>query len=312
MPAIQEGDPIVLNQAAAGSKSVLKISLRWPIVTSLVLLVIALLFKWVDTFVLRLDERLGEIILCKTLGFVLVVVFVWAAGRSLRDIGLHSRRLGTNLLIGAGIGVIALVVAYGAEFALQLDTQPAFRIEAIDPKAGVRGGLLFVLWMVLGNVINAFMEEGLFRGVMVRLFRVRLSPWRANALQGFLFGLWHLPWVLKWHQTGQIEAHGGILLAGLGQFVPMLLVGLAWGYFYIKTDSLWVPWIGHMLNNTVLNLVHVTTAGGVESGTSIRGPVALLVTLLGMVLVKVLAERLELPEVKPWGQWTANDTAAER
>jgi membrane protease YdiL (CAAX protease family) len=290
---------------------VLRLSLERPILTSLILLVIALFFKWIDTFVLRLDERLGEIILCKTLGFVLVVVFVWAAGRSLRDIGLHARRLGISLLIGASVAVIALIVAYGAEFLTQLGSQPVLYIEAIDPKAGVRGGLLFVLWMIVGNVINAFMEEGLFRGVMIRLFRTKLTHWPANALQAFLFGLWHLPWVLKWAQTGQIEAHGGILLAALLQFVPMLLVGLAWGYFYIKTDSLWVPWIAHFLNNTMLNLLHITTAGGVESGTSIRGPVALFVTLLSMALVKVVAERLQFPEVKPWGQWTVNHLPAE-
>jgi membrane protease YdiL (CAAX protease family) len=311
MPGIQKGQPIVLDEASAATRSVLRISLHWPIMTSLVLLVIALFFKWVDTFVLRLDERLGEIILCKTLGFVMVMVFVWAAGRSLRDIGLHSRRLGTSLLIGAGVAAIALVVAYAAEFALQLDGQPAFRIAAIDTKGGLQGGLLFALWLILGNVINAFMEEGLFRGVMVRLFRVKLPPWPANALQAFLFGLWHLPWVLKWHQTGQIEAHGGIFLAALGQFLPMFLVGVAWGYFYIKTDSLWVPWSAHFLNNTVLNLVHLTTSAGVESGASIRGPVLLVVTLLGMVLAKYAADRFGMPEVKPWGHWAPDDRAAE-
>ena len=292
------------HQSSVEANRVLRVSLERRILTSLILLAIASFFKWVDTFVLRLDERLGEIILCKTLGFVMVIAFVWAAGRSLRDIGFHSRRLGTSLLIGAGVAVIALVVAYGAEFAVQLGNQPAFRVMAIDPKAGVQGGVLFALWLILGNVMNALMEEGLFRGVMVRLFRVKLPPWPANALQAFLFGLWHLPWVLKWYQTGQIEEHGGLLLATLLQFLPMLLVGLAWGYFYSKTDSLWVPWISHFLNNTILNLIHVTSASGVDSGTSIRGPVTLLVTLLSMVLVRVVAERLGLPEVRAWGQWT--------
>ena len=282
---------------------VLGFSLARPILTALILLVIALVFKWIDTFVLRLDERLGEIILSKTIGFGLVIVFVRAGGRSLRDVGLHSRRLGLSLLMGAGIAVAALIFAYAAEFATQLGSQPAFRIQALDPKAGVQGGLLFALWMIMGNVINAFMEEGLFRGVMIRLFRVKLSPWGANGLQAFLFGLWHLPWVLKWAQTGQLEAHGGILAAALFQFLPMLLVGFAWGYFYTKTDSLWVPWMAHFLNNTVLNLLHITTAGGLESGSSIRGPVALVVTLLAMVVVRALARRYRLPEVQPWGQW---------
>jgi membrane protease YdiL (CAAX protease family) len=309
MSAGEKRDPIVSDGSSVATNPVLNISLKWPILTGLVLLVIALFFKWIDTFVLRLDERLGEIILCKALGFVLVVVFVWVTGRTLRDIGLHSRRLGASLLIGAGVAVTALIVGYGVEFALQLANRPAFFISAVDPKTEMQGGLLFALWLILGNVVNASMEEGLFRGVMVRLFRVKLRPWPANALQAFLFGLWHLPWVLKWYQIGELEAHGGLFLAALGQFMPMLLVGLAWGYFYIKTDSLWVPWIGHLLNNTVLNVLHITTAGGVESGASIRGPVCMVVTLLGMVVVKVVADRLRFPEVKPWGQWTVDGTA---
>jgi membrane protease YdiL (CAAX protease family) len=287
---------------AATTNSVLRISLEKPILTSLVLLAIAFIFKWVDTFVLRLDERLGEIILCKTLGFVLVIVFVWVCGRKLQDIGLHSRRLGPSLLIGAVITVIALVAGYVVEFASQLPSQPVVHFEAIDPKAGVTGGLLFVLWMIFGNVINSFMEEGLFRGVMIRLFRIKLSFWKTNALQSFLFAIWHLPWVVKWYQTGQIEAHGGLFFATLRQFLPMLLIGFAWGYFYLKTDSLWVPWVAHLLNNTTFNLLHITTADGLDSGMAIRGPVYLVISLLSMFLVKYLAERLQLPEVKPWGQ----------
>jgi membrane protease YdiL (CAAX protease family) len=285
------------------SSWVLRTSLAKPIWTGLVLLVIALIFKWVDTFVLRLDERLGEIILCKTLGFALVVVFVWVCGRSLRDIGLHDRRLRLSLLIGALIAIVVLIVSYAVELLVHLPNQPALTLAAVDPKAGVSGGLLFALWLVLGNVVNAFMEEGLFRGVMGRLFRVRLTFWGANILQAFLFGLWHVPWVLKWHQTGQLEEHGGPVMATLMQFAPMMLVGLAWGYFYFKTNSLWVPWTAHFINNTVLNVLHVTTSGGGDTGQALVGPVSLVVTLLNMLLVKYLAKRYKMPEVKPWGQW---------
>jgi membrane protease YdiL (CAAX protease family) len=277
--------------------------LEKPILTGLVLLVIAFIFKWVDTFVLRLDERLGEIILCKTLGFVLVIVFVWACGRKLQDIGLHGRRLGPSLFIGILVTVIGLVVSYTVEFVAQLPKQPVIHFAAVDPKAGVTGGFLFVLWMILGNIMNSFMEEGLFRGVMIRLFRIRLSFWWANVLQAFLFAIWHLPWVLKWYQTGQLEAHGGLFFATLSQFLPMLVIGFVWGYFYLKTDSLWVSWIFHFLNNTVFNLLHITTVDGLDSGMMIRGLVYMVVALLSMVLVKVLAERFQMPEVKPWGQW---------
>ncbi|MCL7452520.1 MAG: CPBP family intramembrane metalloprotease [Anaerolineae bacterium] len=294
---------MVSRSTAMRRSWVLEFSLARPVLTSLILLAIALLFKWVDTFVLRLDERLGEIILSKTLGFLLVAVFVWAAGRSLRDIGLHARRLGQSLLIGVGAAAVTLVASYAVEFVVQLPDQPVFQLAAIDPKAGVSGGFLFALWLVLGNVVNSSMEEGLFRGVMGRLFRIRFSFWGAIMLQAFLFGLWHLPWVLKWYQTGQIEEQGGVAFAALGQFLPMLLVGITWGYAYLKTGSLWVPWIFHFLSNSTFNLLHITTVEGFDSGAAIRGPVAMVVALLTMLLIKYLAERYQMPEVKPWGQW---------
>ena len=287
----------------SGTTWVLRFSLERPIWTGLALLAIAFVFKWVDTFVLRLDELLGEIILCKTLGFLLVVVFVWACGRTLRDIGLHGRRLGPSLLIGALLTAVTIVVSYTAAFVILLPDQPALRFAAIDPKAGVSGGLLFALWLILGNVVNAFMEEGLFRGVMGRLFRIRLSLWGANGLQAFLFGLWHLPWVLKWYQTGQLEERGGPVAAALLQFLPMVVIGLVWGYAYLKTGSLWVSWLFHFANNTILNLLHLSTVEGLDSGSAIVGPVAMFVALLSMFLVKYLAERYQMPEVKPWGQW---------
>jgi membrane protease YdiL (CAAX protease family) len=295
------------NKTSAPVSSVERIALEKPILTSLVLLAIVFFFKWVDTFVLRLDERLGEIILCKMLGFVLVIVFVWAAGRKLRDIGLHSRQLGPSLLIGIVITVIALVVSYMVEFVVQLPKQPVLHFEAIDPKAGVTGGFLFLLWTILGNIVNSFMEEGLFRGVMGRLLRIKLSFWQTNWLQAFLFGIWHLPWVLKWYQTGQLEAHGGLLLATFSQFMPMLLIGFFWGYLYLKTGNLWTCWIAHFLNNTVFNLLHVATIDGLDSGMMIRGAVSVIVALLSMILVKVLAERFQMPEVKPWGQWAIKE-----
>ncbi len=46
-----------------------------PVLTGIILMLIALGFRLIDIFVLRLDERLGEIILSKTLGFCLVCCF---------------------------------------------------------------------------------------------------------------------------------------------------------------------------------------------------------------------------------------------
>lgn len=192
---------------------------RQPILVSLGLMAIALVFRLIDIFVLRLDERLGEIILSKALGFVLVVLFLWLVRKKLADIGLHAEGLVLALLTGSIVTLAALLVGYMVEM-LVLGGGAALQFAAIDPKAGVSGGLLFAFWLVLGNFVNSFMEEGLFRGLMTPLFRIRLSFWQANLLQAVLFGAWHLPWALKWYQTGRIETSGEITMGIVVNFFP--------------------------------------------------------------------------------------------
>jgi membrane protease YdiL (CAAX protease family) len=247
-----------------------------------------------------LDELLGEIILSKALGFAVVVLFLWLAGRKLRDIGLHSRGLATSLLIGASLTMLALVVGYAVELLVLSGSSPSLQFAAIDPKAGVSGGLLFALWLVLGNFVNSFMEEGLFRGVMIPLFRTRLSFWQTNWLQAVLFGAWHLPWALKWYQTGRIETPGEIAMGVVVNFLPQILLGLVWGYMFLKTGNLWTPWIAHTLTNSTLNLLHTVTADGMDGGISLRMTAYSIVGLLGMILVKYLVKRYALAEVSPW------------
>jgi membrane protease YdiL (CAAX protease family) len=149
------------------------------------------------------------------------------------------------------------------------------------------------------------MEEGLFRGVMIRLFRVRLSFWRANWLQAFLFGIWHLPWVLKYYQMGTIKTTGEILFAVFSNSVPQLLMGLIWGYLFLKTSNLWAPWAAHVLTNSVGNLLHITSLNGLDSGFALRMSIYTVVAMLCMFLVKHLAKKNRMSEVKPWGEWTS-------
>ena len=279
-----------------------QISLEKPIFTALVLMVIALFFKWIDTFVLRLDERWGEIILSKSLGFILVIVFVWLARHKIKDIGLHSKRIGQSLLIGASITIVAFLISYGVEylFAAQQGNEPEVFLSALDNKMGVTGGYLFALLLVVGNFINAFMEEGLFRGLMMPLFLRKLSFVRTNWLQAFLFGAWHLMWVFKYYQLGTIQTSGEISMSTFLNFAPQLLLGLVWGYMYLKTNNLWAPWISHVINNSTLNLLHVNTVQGMDSGMMVRMPIFTILALLSIFVIKYLAEKFRMDEVPPW------------
>lgn len=272
------------------------------ILAGILLMLTALIFRLIDIFILRLDERLGEIILSKTLGFALVLLFVWMIGRKPDSIGFHSRRLGEGLSIGIVITILPFITAYTVEWIIlgQMGQGPRFMFSAVDPKAGVTGGLLFACWLVLGNFINSFMEEGLFRGVMLNLNRVKLSIGKSNWLQAFLFGAWHLVWVIKWYQSGIVSTPGEISMGVVANFLPQICLGLVWGYAYLKTDNLWTAWIAHTLTNTTLNLLHVTTFDAMDPGMSIRMTTFSIVSLFMIFLIRSICNRQSMPELAPW------------
>jgi membrane protease YdiL (CAAX protease family) len=284
------------------SNTLLRWSLTRPLLVSTGLFTIALVIRLIDSIVLRLDERLGELILTKSLGFILVLVFVWLAGRKVRDIGLHSSFLRQSLVLGAGVTVVAFCFGYGVEILLAMlsDIHPVVSFAAIDSKLGVTGGVWFGAWMLFCNVVNSFMEEGLFRGVIGRLSRIRFGFWGANWFQAAMFSIWHLPWVLKYYLVGDIHTGGDLVQSVLFHSLPQLLIGLVYGYFYLKTGSLWAPWIAHALSNSVLNFLHVTTTDGFDSGLPVRMVVNLVVMFIGLLWVKRQAEANKMREVQPW------------
>lgn len=165
------------------------------------------------------------------------------------------------------------------------------------------GGFLFALWLIFGNIVNAAMEEGLFRGVMLTHFRLRLSPWKSIALQALLFAIWHLVWPVKHFFAGEVtsgeawfEAIGLLLSTGIG--------GLVFGYLYYKTDNLWSAFLAHFINNTVLNIVFIQTDQGLQSGVEFGLFIA--VWLLGYLallpLISWLAKKTNMPEFTVWAQ----------
>ncbi len=103
----------------------------------------------IDIFVLRLDELLGEIILSKLLGLILVLGYVWAAGRRLSSIGFHRKELVRSLKIAVlGVGGLFLFAYLIQWLVLVLDgNQAAIVFSAVDPKTGMAGGMLFAIWL---------------------------------------------------------------------------------------------------------------------------------------------------------------------
>ena len=279
------------------------------ILAPFVLSLIALLLRALDIFVLHLDEILGEIILSKSLGLVLVIAYVWKAGRKLSDIGFHTQALGRSLLIG-GITVGGLfVLSYGVQLiTLVVSGEPAQLVfSAIDLKTGMAGGFAFALWLVFGNIINAGMEEGLFRGVMLTHFHARFSPWKAVGYQATLFASWHLVWPLKHFLTGEADS-GQALFEAVGLLVSTGIGGLVFGWLYYKTNNIWSAFLAHFINNSILNIVFIQTANGLQSGVEFGLFLAIWLSgyLALILLISWLSQKYSLPSFTAWQTGTSS------
>lgn len=277
-------------------------SLEHPIATALALVLIAGLFRVVDIFVLRLDERWGEIILSKAVGVVLVVGFLALSGAGPGAAGFHSRAAVPSLLLGAGLTLAALFLGYVADFATQArhGDQPAIQVAPIDPKSGLTGAAAFGVLLVVGNLVNSFAEEGLFRGVQIPLLRRELTPWLALAFSALLFGLWHLPWALRAITGASHGASIGRTGAIVANFLPQALLGLVWAYLYLHTGNLWGSFAAHTLTNSAVNFVHIRSSEGLDTGIPLRMTIYTIVMLLGMAVIWYVSKRYKLPELQPW------------
>lgn len=284
------------------SKKLRAASFSKPLVLSICLMCTAMVFRLLDIFVFRLDDLLGEIIFSKIIGFVMVLLFVKAMGAPLSSIGFNVHNKLSIFLLGVVVTSTLMVLGYAGELLILASDSPQLIIAAIDPKAGVTGGMGFAVFLLLGNIINCFMEEGLFRGIMIPLLNRKYTLRVTLFLQALLFGIWHIPWAFKWYLSGIVSGPGGLMMALLINFLPMVLIGIVFGVMYHYTGSVWTPWISHFIINSILNLVHINTNGVLNAGMTLRMSIfqsAIFILIPVMILLARKLNRARVPSLAP-------------
>jgi hypothetical protein len=88
---------------------------------------------------------------------------------------------------------------------------------------------------------QTFLEELLFRGILLRKLLYKYNFWIANVIQSVVFGLIHLPIVL----SGSVSPNDRPFNLSV-----KIVVGFLFGYAYAKTDNnLFPSWVSHFLVN---------------------------------------------------------------
>ena len=278
------------------------LSVAHPILVSLALFIIVVALRSIDIFALRLVELPDASIVSKVLGLLLVFGYLWVLQEPISVIGLRARNFDKAFLIGGLSLFILYAVLYGVQF-YHLRTageSPRLVFGAIDQEAALMGGSFFTLFYLVGQFVNAFMEEGIFRGIMLPHLMRRFSFWKANLLQASLFGLAHLVFPFSKWVSGQTTS-GEMLAEAMFLLFATTVGGLVFGYLYYRTGSLWTAVFAHLTDNSIGLFFHIQTVSRLNAERDV-----LMLASVGFIalipLAWAVARRFDLPILKPWGE----------
>jgi membrane protease YdiL (CAAX protease family) len=193
------------------------------------------------------------------------------------------------------LGVGAFAVAYGVELFVGLrgGNAPSLRFYAtsycLAGNSAMQSGLLFILICVIGNIINVVMEDGVFRGLFMRLFEEKHSFAISMLLSSILFGIWHGLLPLRAFLDGEQSGMGAIMSASL-LIVTSFVFGVELCLLCRWEGSLWAGMTVHFINNASVNPLHVVTASGADELQTVHIAIAQTILFI-MALTLVLAQR---------------------
>ncbi|GEM_PF-5650552 len=233
---------------------------RFPIFSAWVLFAVVALVRAAALLVVRVEPVWLADGVAALFGVGLTAVYLVAAHRRIAEVGLHAYGRRALVCRAAAYSAVAVLLGYASELgaysAAAGEFQPARQVPffagTMEQQAMV--GALSVMIVVAAGVLRAFMEETMFRGVLLSHLRTRVAGLRANVVQALAFGVWNALLALRLYLDGTLEAAGTPLgvPAYLGVWV---MFGLVWGYAAIVSASVWYAWVSHVIVAALLPLV---------------------------------------------------------
>jgi uncharacterized protein len=254
----------------------------------------------VDLLILRVDSWPDPTIVSKILGIVLVLGYLRSLRLHVDSIGIHAR----NVAYAVGVGGLSLLAISGAVYTIEFHSlrsageMPRIVLGVISPRTGLITGAAFLSVYFAGQILNAFAEESIFRGIVLPQFMRTMSFGKANLAQASLFGLAHLVWPLSSWVLGQSTPAQALAQAGM-LLVFTTIGGLVFGYLYYRTNSIWAPLSAHLIDNSVGLFVHIETSMRFNAETDVS--IFARVGFLSLVLIAwYVTKRARIAPLRPW------------
>ena len=132
--------------------------------------------RFVEYFLIETDRTaIGENVLHKAVGIIILALVLKRVNLTWSDIGFQRNGFAGGILKGLLLGSACFTISYGLELAVFILQGNPAHLEIYISSFSLTGSqikntdFVFFLLCVLFNIINVWMEEGVFRGLFITI-----------------------------------------------------------------------------------------------------------------------------------------------
>lgn len=270
-----------------------------PIISCVKVFLVCCIARIIEYFLIRTDETiLAENFMHKIFGTGVLLFVLISQKITWSHIGFTKNNVVKKVLKGLALGGFCFFIAYLVECTLLFCMNGNVQISvytsgfSLNGEAVKQKGIIFILLCIAFNIINVWMEEGIFRGLFMHLLKGKMSFNAAMFFIALLFGVWH--WVMPMRDYIEGDSNiGNLLVMGIGYIVLAGIMSIKWSILYTLTESLWMGIGDHLFNNVVVtNLLHVISNNETDSMQIVRILMGQLISFLLVVIYYKKRERV--------------------
>ena len=264
----------------------------------MIIFMLCLSVRFVEYFLIETDKTaIGENVLHKVVGIIILAVILKGSNLTWSDIGFQRNGFAGSILKGLLLGSVCFTISYGLELEIFILQGNPAHLEIYISSFSLTGSQIkntdffFFLLCILFNIVNVWMEEGVFRGLFLKTLSETKPFMQANFIAAFLFGIWHIVMPIRSYVNGEMS-FAAMVLMGIGYIILAGIMGIKWGLLYRIKGNIWVGLGDHLFNNTVAtNMLHVVSLKGADELQIVRIMAAQIISFAFVMVVYYCRKR---------------------